>query len=80
MMVLLANARAEVSKDVNEELLNKEDEEGVLTEMLENTKDASIDKTDVEEDDENTMNVILEENKQFYDPQLIRIWIGRRPF
>ena len=43
-----------------EELLNKEDE-GIVTETLEKIKDASIDETDVEEDDENAMNLILEE-------------------
>ena len=26
------------------------------------------------------MNVIFEEDKQFQDPQLIRVWIRRRPF
>ena len=59
-MVLLANARAEDNKTWMEELLNK-DEEGVLTETLEKMKDASIDETDVVEDDENAMKLILEE-------------------
>ena len=40
--------------------MNK-DEECVLTETLEKMKDASIDETDVEEDDENAMKLILEE-------------------
>ena len=60
MMVLLANARAEDNKTWMEELLNK-DEEGILTETLEKMKDASIDETDVVEDDENAMKLILEE-------------------
>ena len=43
---------------------NRDDEEGILlTETLENTKDTSIDKTNIgendqEEDDENAMNII----------------------
>ena len=89
MMVLITNVRAEDNKDVDEELLNKVDEEGIsegiITETLENTKDASIDETNIgeddqEEDDDNAMNVILEEDEQFQDPQLIRVGIRRRPF
>jgi len=87
MLLMLTNTRAEENKDVDEELLNKEDEEGILTETLENTKDASMDETDLgedgqqeEEDDENAMNVLLEEDEQFQNPQLIRIGIRRRPF
>ena len=50
MMVLLTNARAEDSKDVDQELLNKEDEEVILTETLEKTKDAFIYETDIGDD------------------------------
>ncbi len=51
MIVLLTNARAQDNKDVDEEPINKEDEEVILKETLENAKDASIDENGSGEDD-----------------------------